>query len=325
MAQNWVTRTMAVGAGLAVLLAGCGQNAEKANTAASGEKLKVVTTFYPMYEFSKQVAGEHADVVALIPSGVEPHDWEPSAKDMATLQEADVFVYNGIVEGWAEQALASAANEDRIVVEASKGLPLIEGLEDEHEHEHEEDSHAEEEHEAEGHGWDPHVWLSPALAQQEVAAIEAALAQADPDHREDYERNADAYIAKLKELDQAYKDGLAGAKRKAFVTQHAAFGYLAREYGLTQVPIAGLSPEQEPSPSEMAEVVAFAKEREVKTIFFETLVEPKVAQVVADEIGAKTDVLNPLEGLTEEERSQGLDYIGVMKQNLAALKKALEE
>lgn len=330
MSKSWFTRTMTVGAGVAVLLAGCGQNAEKASTAASGEKLKVVATFYPMYEFSKQVAGEHADVVALIPSGVEPHDWEPSAKDMATLQEADVFVYNGIVEGWAEQALASAANGERVVVEASKGLPLIEGSEDEHEHEHAdeqaEDAHAgEEEHEEEGHGPDPHVWLSPALAQQEVAAIEAALAQADPAHEEDYKRNADGYIAKLKELDQAYKDGLAGAKRKEFVTQHAAFGYLAKEYGLTQVPIAGLSPEQEPSPGEMAEVVAFAKEREVKTIFFETLVEPKVAKVVADEIGAKTDVLNPLEGLTEEERGQGLDYIGVMKQNLAALKKALEE
>lgn len=323
--KNWATRTMAVGAGLAVLLAGCGNNAEKASTAASEEKLKVVATFFPMYEFSKQVAGDHADVVALIPSGVEPHDWEPSAKDMATLQEADVFVYNGIVEGWAEQALASAANGERVVVEASKGLPLIEGAEHEHEDEQAEEGHAEEDHEDEGHGPDPHVWLSPALAQQEVAAIEAALAQADPAHREDYERNAEAYIAKLKELDQAYKDGLAGAKRKAFVTQHAAFGYLAQEYGLTQVPIAGLSPEQEPSPSEMAEVVAFAKERDVKTIFFETLVEPKVAKVVADEIGAKTDVLNPLEGLTEEERGEGLDYIGVMKQNLAALKKALEE
>lgn len=315
MSKGWLTRTMALGLGLAVVLSGCGKGSEQSATG----KLKVVTTFYPMYEFSKQVAGDHADVVALIPSGVEPHDWEPSAKDMAVLKDADVFVYNGIVEGWAENALASAANDKRIVVEASKNLSLIEGTEEEDEHEHG-DGHAEEEH-----GMDPHVWLSPALAQQEVAAIQAALEQADPAHRDDYRKNAEAYIAKLKELDQAYRDGLSDVKRKEFVTQHAAFGYLAKEYGLTQVPIAGLSPEQEPAPGEMAKVVEFAKEHQVKTIFFETLVEPKVAQVVADEIGAKTDVLNPLEGLTDDEIKNNLDYIAVMKQNLEALKKALEE
>ena len=315
MLKGWLTRTMALSLGLAVVLSGCGKGSEQSATG----KLKVVTTFYPMYEFSKQVAGDHADVVALIPSGVEPHDWEPSAKDMAVLKGADVFVYNGIVEGWAENALASAANDTRIVVEASKGLSLIEGTEEEDEHEHGE-GHAEEDH-----GLDPHVWLSPALAQLEVAAIQAALEQADPAHRDDYKKNAENYIAKLKELDQAYRSGLNGVKRTEFVTQHAAFGYLAKEYGLTQVPIAGLSPEQEPSPGEMAKVVEFAKEHRVKTIFFETLVEPKVAQVVADEIGAKTDVLNPLEGLTADEIKNNLDYIAIMKQNLEALKKALQE
>ena len=128
---------------------------------------------------------------------------------------------------------------------------------------------------------------------------------------------------KLKELDHEYKEGLKNTKRKEFVTQHAAFGYLAQQYGLRQIPIAGLSPEQEPSPNEMAKVVEFAKQHGVKTIFFETLVEPKVAQVVANEVGAKVDVLNPLEGLTQEEMNKGWDYISVMGQNLEALKKAL--
>ncbi|MCD9024569.1 metal ABC transporter substrate-binding protein [Cohnella silvisoli] len=301
----------------ALILSGCGNSNGK-----NWEKLKVVASFYPMVEFTKQVAGDHADVVGLIPSGAEPHDWEPSPKDVTAIQEADVFVYNGIVEGWAEKTLASASNDKRIVVEASKGIALMEGTE---EHEHGEEAQAEEGHSGDEHSLDPHVWLDPALAQQEVRLIQAGLEKADPDNKDDYKKNADAYIEKLKALDDKFKKDLNGAKHKEFVTQHAAFGYLAKSYGLTQVPIAGLSPEQEPSPEEMAGVVAFAKEHEVKTIFFETLVDPKIAQTIADEIGAKTDVLNPIEGLTEEDISKGLDYIGIMTNNLAGLVKALNE
>jgi zinc transport system substrate-binding protein len=309
--------SMVMVAASSLLVAGCWNSStpnssEAACTAApsvtpaaadSGKKLKIVATFYPMVEFSKQVAGNHAEVIGLIPSGTEPHDWEPTAKDMAELKEADVFVYNGIVEGWAEKALESASNEKRIAVEASKGIDLME----------------------DGKILDPHVWLDPALAQKEVASIEAALEKADPANKDDYKNNADAYIAKLKDLDQTFKSGLTEVKRKEFVTQHAAFGYMAKEYGLTQIPIAGLSPEQEPSPDQMASIVKFAKENQVKTIFFETLVDPKVAKVVANEIGAKTDVLNPIEGLTDEDKKNNLDYIGIMKNNLEGLKKALSE
>ncbi|TBL70114.1 zinc ABC transporter substrate-binding protein [Paenibacillus thalictri] len=296
--------------------------AAQANTA---KKLKVVATFYPMVEFSKQVAGDRAEVIGLIPAGAEPHDWEPSAKDMVQLKEADVFVYNGIVEGWAEKALQSAANDKRLAVEASKGLDLIEGSEDEDEDE-DHDHKADHNHEAgHDHALDPHVWLDPALAQKEVAAIQAAFEKADPAGKDEYKKNAEAYIAKLKDLDAAFKKDLSGVKHKEFVTQHAAFGYLAKNYGLTQVPIAGLSPEQEPSPDKMAGIVKFAKEKQVKTIFFETLVDPKIAQTIAKEIGAKTAVLNPLEGLTDEDKKNNLDYIGIMKNNLEALKKALNE
>lgn len=318
----WSSKIILISTVTVLLLAGCGGNNEgikNTESEGSGKKLKVVTSFYPMYEFSKQVAGEHADVISLIPAGVEPHDWEPSAKDMANIKEADLFVYNGIVEVWAEQALESTPNDKRVVVEASGGIQLMEGVE------HEEEGHEEEEHEEEGHGLDPHIWLSPVLAQQEVLAIQEAFEKADPEHKDIYKANADAYIAKLKELDDAFKSGLQGIKLTEFVTQHAAFGYLAKEYGLTQVPIAGLSPDQEPSPEQMAEVVAFAKEHEIKTILFETLVDPKIAQTIADEIGAKTDVLNPIEGLTEEEKKENLDYIGIMTNNLEALKKALNE
>ncbi|MFC5650255.1 metal ABC transporter substrate-binding protein [Paenibacillus solisilvae] len=320
-------QALAAAAGLAlVLLAGCGSNASNSNQAStapidtqnSAKKLNVVTTFYPMYEFSKQVAGDHADVIALIPPGAEPHDWEPSAKDMGMVKEADIFVYNGIVEGWVDKALESAANDNRVVVEASKGIQLMEGLP-------EEEEGGEHHGEADEAVLDPHVWLDPVLAEQEVASIQAAFEQADPANKEDYKKNAEAYIAKLKELDEAYQSGLRDVKHRDFVTQHAAFGYLAKEYGIIQVPIAGLSPEQEPSPDEMAEIIKFAKANQVKTIFFETLADPKVAETVANEIGAKTDVLNPIEGLTDEDKKNNLDYIGIMKSNLEALKQALNE
>lgn len=321
MKKIWVTKSLAFTVISAVLLSGCASK-----SASSDGKLNVVTSFYPMYEFTKQVAGDHANVIALIPAGAEPHDWEPSAKDMTQLKNANVFVYNGIVEGWVDQALKSAENKNRVVVEAIKGIELMEGLpEDEHEEDQkkEDKDHKEEAHE--DHILDPHVWLTPVLAQKEVEAIVVGLTQADPAHKEDYRKNADAYIGKLKALDESFKTGLKNVKRKEFVTQHAAFGYLAKEYGLTQVPIAGLSPEEEPAPDKMAEIIKFAKENKVQTIFFETLVDPKVANTIAKEVGAKTDVLNPLEGLTDDEKKKNLDYIGVMTNNLEALKKALNE
>jgi len=369
----------------ALILAGCGNANSRTDNASNkvndskteaAGKLKVLATFYPMVEFTRQVAGEHADVAGLVPTGVEPHDWEPTPKDVAAIQEADVFIYNGLVEGWAEKTLESAKSDKRVDVKTIEGLNLIEGSADhdhhhdhdhndateEHDYDHENDhnhDHATEEHDHDGnhdhdhdateehdhnhstdghtgdqhehahedgeHALDPHVWLSPALAQQQVRHIQAGLSQADPAHKDDYQKNADAYIKKLEALNEKYKAELSQSKRKDFITQHAAFGYLAKEYGLTQVPIAGLSPEQEPSADVMAKVVAFAKEHQVKTIFFETLVDPKIAQTIADEIGAKTDVLNPLEGLTDEDISKGLDYISIMELNLAGLVKALNE
>ena len=304
----------------ATLLTGCGTQSDEAGNAASG-KLKVMTTFYPMYEFSKQVAGDLADVSVLVPAGTEPHDWEPTPKDVAQIASSNLFVYNGAgFEAWVEDVLANADAKKTKIVEASKGIELMEGA-DPHEHEGEEEGA----HEGEAQGLDPHVWLDPVLAQKEVETIAAAFAEVDPDHAADYKKNADAYIAKLQELDNTFKTGLSHVKSREFVTSHTAFSYLAKRYELTQEPISGISPEQEPTASEMKEIVEFAKQHEVKTIFFETLASPKVAEAVAREVGAQTAVLNPLEGLTEEEKSSGLDYIGVMKKNLEALEKALAQ
>lgn len=163
------------------------------------------------------------------------------------------------------------------------------------------------------------------MAIQQVRNIEQGLSEAAPEHKEAFKANADAYVAQLEALDKEFQAGLKDSPRKDFVTQHAAFGYLAKQYGLTQVPIAGLSPDQEPSAAQMAEIIEFAKEHNVKTIFFETLVSSKVADTIAAELGAKSAVLNPIEGLTEEDIAAGLDYLGLMRQNLEALKAALNE
>ncbi|MCW3790469.1 metal ABC transporter substrate-binding protein [Paenibacillus sp. LS1] len=343
---------------LTLIVAGCGQkSASDANTASTGTsipveseaaKLNVQVSFYPMYEFTKNVAGDLAEVHTLVPAGMEPHDWEPTPQDIASIEKADVLVYNGAgMESWIDQVKDSLSSEKLVQVEASKNIDLLEGGEHDHqhgesdatehdhdhadeatteEHDHDHDAEAEEAgHDHDHGGLDPHVWLSPALAVKEVRNIEAGLAQAAPEHAEQFKQNADAYVAQLESLDQDFKAAVTDSKRKDFITQHAAFGYLAQEYGLQQVPIAGLSPEQEPSAAQMASVIDFAKEHQVKTIFFETLVSSKVSETIASEVGAKTAVLNPIEGLTEEEIAAGMDYISVMRQNLEALKLALNE
>ncbi len=338
--RNWLMMPAAALLSLGVVLAGCGNNGSNgaaSNSTAGSEtsgtsKLHIITSFYPMEEFTSKVAGDLADVEVLIPPGTEPHDWEPTPQDIAKMTEANMIVYNGAgMEGWIDQVKDSLGSNGPVLVEASKGVQILEGTEEEdHEHEGETGDHSEEsaDHSEEGHdhgGFDPHVWLSPKQAQTEVKNIEAALVQLDPTHADQYKQNADAYIKELTQLDNDYKTGLSRAKRKDFITQHAAFAYMARDYGLTQVPISGLSPEQEPTAAQMAKVVDFAKQHNVKTIFFETLVSPKIAETIANEVGAKTAVLNPLEGLTDDQVKAGENYITVMRENLKGLEQALNE
>lgn len=282
-------------------------------------KLKIMTTFYPMYEFTKNIAGDKADVELLIPSTIEPHDWEPTPKDIGNIQKADLFVYNSAdMETWVSDITTSIDSSDVAVVEASKGIKLIE--------EDEEAEESEEEHEHDhSHHADPHVWLSPVLAQQEVQTITDALVKVDPDNKEYYETESSKYIEKLKALDEEYKTELKGITSNEFITQHTAFSYLAKEYGLVQVPIAGLSPDEEPSAAKLAELKKFAEEHEINVIYFEELTSSKVAETLANELGADTEVLNALEGLSDEQQKAGEDYITVMEENLTQLKKSFFE
>jgi len=290
----------------AVVLAGCGSGVTQPVAGGDGDgRPTVVTSVYPLYEFARAVGGDQAEVVNLIPPGTEPHDWEPSPGDIRRLNEARVFIYNGAgLEHWVSRTLSSLDNPDLVVVEASRGLDLIQG-DDEHQ-------------------WDPHVWLDPLTAVRLVEAIRDGLIQADPAHEEVYRANADQYIARLKDLHQEFEQGLAACRLRDFFTTHAAFGYLARRYGLTQHAIMGLSPEAEPAPRDVAQAVAEARQLGIRYVFYETMTGDQAASMLAREIGAGTLELNPFEGLTDEQIAAGEDYFSIMRANLTGLRQALE-
>ena len=298
---------------------------------SSDKKLNVMASFYPMYDFAVKVGGDKVDVTNMVSAGTEPHDWEPAATDIKNLEDADVFIYNGAgMEHWTEDVLDSLENKDLTVVEASKGLTLLEGKEEEEDESESRSSEKDENKEDSSESnseitYDPHVWLNPLNAKAEMENIKNALVEADPDNKDYYEQNYKTYAEKFDQLDNDYKEGLADTKSKDLITSHEAFGYLCQAYGLNQVGIEGLSPDSEPDASRMDEIIKFAKENNVKTIFFEELVSPKVSETIADEIGAKTAVLNPIEGLTDDEISAGEDYFSVMESNLKTLEEALNE
>ncbi len=297
------------------LLTGCGT--QPADTAAGDGRLRVLTSFYPMYDFACKIGGDCIDVTNMVPSGTEPHDWEPSTNDLKNLEKADVFIYNGAdMEPWADDLLVSRSDTLR-VVGASENVELrtTDG-EHEHAHEHEDADHH--------HGdFDPHVWLDPENAKIEMEAIRDALCAADPENSTVFQSNYEKYAAELDALDAEFREKLAPLPNRTIVVAHEAFGYLCDAYGLTQVGIEGLSPDSEPDPGRMAEVIDFVREHSISTIFFEELVSPKVAEAIASETGAQAKMLSPLEGLSDEQAAAGADYFSVMHDNLAALMEAL--
>ncbi|MGM9904468.1 ABC zinc transporter substrate-binding protein [Enterococcus sp. 10A9_DIV0425] len=295
------------------LLGACGSDNEGV-IRDKEEKLSIVTTFYPMYDFTKNIVGDEADVKLMIPAGTEAHDYEPSAKDMATIHDADVFVYhNENMEMWVPKARESWKKGKPNVVEGTKNMVLLPGGEEGHDH-----SHGEEDHH---HELDPHTWVSPKMAIKEVISIKEQLMEYYPEKAEIFKTNAEKYLTKLKQLDEDYTTSFKKAKQKSFVTQHAAFGYLALDYGLTQVPIAGLNPEQEPSSSRLAELKDYVQNNDIHYIYFEKNANDKIAKTLASETGVKLEVLNPLESLTKQQMADGEDYISVMEANLKSLEK----
>jgi zinc transport system substrate-binding protein len=253
---------------------------------------------------------------------MEPHEYEPTPQDLIAMENAALIIVNGAgFAGWEEDVIQNMPPSK--VVVASEGLATLMGeAHEEHEEEGEHEGKEEEEHKEEV--IDPHVWLSPVLAQRMAERIRDGFIAADPGNEAAYRANASALVAELHSLDNAFRTGLAECARREIIASHAAFGYIAAAYDLEQEEISGLSTEEEPSPQQLVEVVRFAREHNITHIFFETLVTPELSETIAREVGAKTLVLNPLEGLTSEEIAAGKNYITEMQQNLANLRVALQ-
>ncbi|MGW7310546.1 metal ABC transporter substrate-binding protein [Streptomyces sp. NPDC054835] len=298
-----------------VTLSACSGTSDAAGK-GSGGKLDVVASFYPMQYLAEQIGGGHVAVDTLTKPGVEPHDLELKPKQIGELGEADVIVYLKGIQPAVDEAIAQAG-----VANTVDAAALTE-LEDHdtssgHDHAAEEAGH---DHASEA-GADPHIWLDPVKYAEVAKGVGAAFEKADPDHAADYRKNTDALLKKLGALNTEFANGLKNTTTRTFITTHSAFGYLAERYGLEQEGITGIDPESEPSPARVKELQDIARKDKVSTVFFETLASDKTAKTLANDTGLQTDVLDPLEGITDT--SKGADYIQVMQSNLAALQKAL--
>ncbi|MFJ2896053.1 metal ABC transporter substrate-binding protein [Streptomyces sp. NPDC087218] len=289
----------------------------------NGDKLDVVASFYPMQFLAERIGGDHVSVTTLTKPGVEPHDLELSPRQIGGLTDADYILYLKGIQPAVDDAIAQSGAKDAI--DAAKLTTLekhgTEAGADDHDHEHgaEGDDHGHE-HGDEA-GGDPHIWLDPVKYAEVAEGVGKSLEKADPDHAAAYRKNTRTLVTELNGLNKAFEDGLRNTATKTFITTHSAFGYLAERYGLVQEGIAGVDPEAEPSPARIDEIHTIAKKDKATTVFFETLASDRTAKTLARDTGLKTDVLDPLEGITD--KSEGADYTEVMRANLAALQKAL--
>ena len=289
-----------------------------APTAAPSGALTVSTSFYPIQYLAQAIGGEHVAVTSVTPTNVEPHDFELSPKDVTALSASSLVLYVSGFQPSLDDALAQVSGPTVVDLAGSVDLVHHDGVEEEHaEGATEAATAGAHDHGAAG-DLDPHFWLDPVRMQAAAKAVEAALAQADPAHADDYAANLDTLNATLTDLNTSYSTGLGHCERTTFVTSHAAFGYLADRYSLTQASISGVDPESEPSPAELAEVKKVVESTGTTTIFTEELVSPETAQAVAAETGAQTRVLSPIESAPESG-----DYAGVMRTNLEELRTAL--
>ncbi len=301
---------------LALVLTACG------GSGSDSGKPEVVAAFYPYAWAAEQVGGDLVDVTSLTSPGVEAHDLELTAKQVASVQDADLVIYQHEFQAAVDDAVERAGREEGTTLDVAEEVELLDAPEGAHTHSHAEDEHAHEEgeesHEGHDHGdTDPHVWLDPTNMEKVVAAVADHLSEVDPGHAEEYAANAEAVTGQLADLDGQFSTTLATCERRTIVTSHAAFAYLAHQYDLEQISIAGIDPSNEPSAAQLADISDEVKEEGVTTIFTERLVSPAVAETVARQTGARTAVLDPLEGLSDETSQE--TYLTIMEANLNAI------
>jgi zinc transport system substrate-binding protein len=310
--RGWPAVTVAA----ALILAACGEGEPSAPGGV--EATAVVASFFPLAEAAERAGGTRVVVTNVTPIGADPHDVELSPSEVDAVLDADLLLYQG---GGFQPAIETLVDRrEGRSVDVLQGLDLL----DAEEEGHEEDGHDEQGDEHEAEEWDPHVWLDPLRYAQIVERIGDALGEVDPQHREEYRANAMAHAGDVRGLHERFDERLRGCDRDLLVVTHEAFGYLADRYDLHQEAIAGISPESEPDPRRLSELVTLVEEEDVTTIFTEPLISPEVAETLAREAGVETAVLSPLEGLTEDEEAAGDTYLTVMERNLEAIAVALD-
>lgn len=325
---------------LAVLLVGCGKGNATADTETPGgdERIVIVATLFPQYDFARQIAGEYADIVMLLPPGMESHSYDLRPADMITIQESDIFIYTGkYMETWA-QTIIDSLDGSVMVVDVSEGITLsketdyyVEELEHDHEededHEHGEGEDHEEidEHSGHHHEYDPHIWTDPVYAVSMVENITSALCIRDPEHAAQYRERADEYISELEGLDAAFREIADEANSKTiFFGGRFAMSYFVQEYGFDCIAAYhDCSAESEPSISSVMRMVDEIREHDAKAVYYEELADPKVARTIAEETGAKILLLHSAHNVTKEDFDNGITYLDIMWQNVERLKEGL--
>ena len=273
------------------------------STDANHSSLKIVASFYPIYEFVKMVGGNNVNITTLIPIGVEPHNFEPTIQQIQNAESADLIIYNGAgLEKWIDKI------DSKFKVDASQGLNFLKG------------------NDSESAGtYDPHVWLDPVLAEKEVENIRDALVKVDPANSQYYQSNANKFIAELNNLDNKIKTELTTCDKKDFIAFHNAFTYFANRYGLNQHSILGVTPEGEILPQRLQEVIQTARDLGLNIIYSEDLVDPRSAEVIAQEIpNGKVLILSPIEGINADEQKAGIGYLDKMNEDIDNLKIGLQ-
>lgn len=267
--------------------------------AQQSSKINVVASFFPIYEFAKQVGGDRVNIMTLIPAGVEPHDYEPTIQQLQEAENADVVFFNGL--GFEDSWIGRINNDNLVDTSALLNLSQSSKIRN------------------------PHVWLDPVLAKAQVQQVENALIEIDPNNKLYYQNNAMNFTAELDALDSEIRIVLQTCNKKDFIAFHDAFGYFANRYGLIQHSVQGISPEGEVLPQRIEQTIRLADDLGLNVIYAEELVDPRFAEVIAQEIpNGKVLVLSPLEGIEKEERDTGIGYLDKMEENISNLKVGLE-
>ncbi|MCX6733319.1 MAG: zinc ABC transporter substrate-binding protein [Candidatus Peregrinibacteria bacterium] len=281
-----------------IALTGCSR---QEITVPNSNTLKIITSFYPLYEIANQIGGDIVSVKNIIPGGTEPHDYEPTARDIVDMREANLVIYNGLgLEPWKDKVIPDLTKNGVATMQMADlfGDTTIAN--------------------------DPHLWLDPVHYKKEAEEISKKIIELDPAHADAYRANTKNFIQQLDTLNASYEKGLTSCKFDTFITNHAAFAYIAKRYHLSMIPIAGLSPDIEPSPKAMADITNIIRQKNIRYVLTETLVSPKIADTLAESSGAETLIMNPIEGLTNQEISAGKNYVTTMEDNLRSLRTALE-